>query len=72
MSVRCKFKCDTKIETEHGYEVGFCPVTSGSAENESFFKWTPYGELKFGTLNKEASDQFEVGKEYYLDLSVSA
>lgn len=66
---RCKFKCIAKNQSENGYELHFVPVTCGSAENESFFKWTPYGELTIGTVNAAAAAQFEPGKTYYLDLT---
>lgn len=69
--VRCKFKCIKKTECEYGFELEFTPVTTGSKENESFFKYTPYGNLKFGTINEEAAKQFEVGKEYYIDITVA-
>ncbi len=69
MTVRCKFTCMDKTENTDGVEVTFSPVTSGSAENERFFSFTPWGELKFGTFNEDAAAQFEVGKEYYVDVS---
>jgi hypothetical protein len=68
--VRCKFVCTEHREfkygqeTLHGYK--FSPVTQGSEENKAFFKWTPSGSLEFGTVQAQA---FEIGKEYYLDLS---
>jgi hypothetical protein len=67
--VRCKFKCTQKTETTGGFQVTLEPVTCGSQENEQFFKWTPWGKMEFGTINEEAAKQFEVGKEYFIDLS---
>lgn len=67
--VRCKFKCTQKTETTGGFRVTLEPVTCGSQENEQFFKWTPWGKMEFGTINEEAAKQFEVGKEYFIDLS---
>ena len=70
MTVRCKFVCtehrETKYQQEilHGYK--FSPVTSGSPENEKFYKWTPSGALEFGTIQEQA---FEISKEYYLDIT---
>ena len=52
-----------------GYTLIFEPVTSGSAENDSFYKWTPWGKLEMGTVNAEAAKQFEPGKTYYLDFT---
>lgn len=71
MTVRCKFVCvehkETRYQAEilHGYV--FRPVTSGSPENEKFYKWTPTGQLEFGTIQQQA---FEIGKEYYLDVTL--
>jgi hypothetical protein len=41
-------------------------VTSGSEENKKFFASTPSGELKVGLHNTNA---FEVGKEYYVEIT---
>jgi len=67
--VRCKFKCTSKTEKEAGFAITLEPVTHGSPENESFFKWTPWGKMEVGTINAEAAAQFDVGKEYYIDIS---
>jgi hypothetical protein len=68
--VRCKFKCVNKIEQEEGLSVVTMePVYCGSKENEKFFKYTPYGKLEVGTINAEASKQFEVDNEYYIDIT---
>lgn len=76
--VRCKFKCVSKREyrgwdgstnTRPLYEYRFDVVTSGSEENKQFFSYTPSGSLEVSSVN---DGQFEVGKEYYLDLTVAA
>lgn len=67
--VRAKFKCTEKKIKEVGEEVVLQPVTSGSNENESFYKHTPYGAIALGILNADASKEFEVGKEYYVDFT---
>ncbi len=69
MSVRAKFKCESKTLTVNGAQVTLVPVTTGSKENEEFFKYTPYGKLEVGTINPEAAKQIEPGKEYYIDIS---
>lgn len=66
---RCKFICESKTQNRNGHSIKLVPVTHGSAENESFFKWTPYGSLEIGTINDEAAAQFVPGKEYYIDMS---
>lgn len=65
MSVRCKFVCSFK----EGQSVHFSPVYSGSEENQKFFQATPGGQIAFYTVNQSALDQFEQGKEYYVDFS---
>lgn len=69
MSVRAKFKCVEKTQSEMGNKIKLQPVTSGSKENDEFFKWTPYGSIEIGTINENAALQFEVGKQYYVDFS---
>lgn len=66
---RCKFKCVTVLNNTDGSIIELTPVTSGSKENADFFKYTPFGELKLGTVNPEAAKQFIPGKEYYLDIT---
>jgi len=70
MKIRCKMKCETITKRADGtYSVLMHPVTSGSAENEYFFKWTPSGILELHVLK---DDNFEPGKEYYVDIKLSA
>lgn len=64
--VIAKFKVTEKILKESGEEIRLAPVVGGSPENDSFFKWTPYGGISMGTINPEAASQFEVGKQYYV------
>lgn len=74
MSVRAKFTVSSKEErmSYNGTKetvVKLRPVTSGSKENEEFYKYTPSGNVDLGTINQEAADFFEFGKEYYLDFT---
>lgn len=72
MSVRAKMKCDgvePSGANDGGGTVRLYPVINGSPENEQFYKYTPGGNLILSTINKAAFDQFEVGKEYYVDVS---
>jgi len=70
--VRAKFEC-VGIEDQPDYEsksVSFSPVINGSDENKSFSKYTPSGSLNLQiSYETEASNSFEVGKEYYLDFT---
>lgn len=67
--VRAKFTCTEKHQTQNGNNIVLAPVVTGSPENDSFFKYTPGGELKLSVLETGTSDKFEVGKEYYLDFT---
>lgn len=58
-----------KTTEEYGYKLVFTPVTSGSKENEEFFKWTPSGRLEIGTVNQKAADELRTGFDYYLDIT---
>ena len=71
MSVRAKMKCEG-VELrgdEEGVTVSLRPVSCGSEENEKFYKYTPGGQLLLSTINAAAMEQFEVGKEYFVDIS---
>ena len=75
MSVRAKFvvkSVDQSFNSEQvadGGRVVLEPVVSGSPENEQFYKYTPSGSLVISTINQSALSQFEVGKEFYVDLT---
>lgn len=70
--VRCKFYCRERTETYDSFEkrmlygYKFSVVTANSEENKKFWAWTPNGTFEVTTV---LSGQFEVGKEYYLDIS---
>lgn len=68
--VRAKFKVDGVSEVpDSGHQITMSAVTSGSEENEAFFRATPAGSLTFQCVHPEAAAQFEAGQEYYLDIS---
>jgi hypothetical protein len=69
---RCKFECVAikKFKGWSGhaflYEAEFNAVMDNSPENKAFFAATPSGKLHVSTV---VPDIFEVGKNYYLDIS---
>lgn len=72
MSVRAKFRVGSVSRNEDGSgTVSLSVVTSGSPENESFFRATPGGSISLSTINAEALEQFEEGKEVYVDFSAA-
>jgi hypothetical protein len=38
-------------------------------ENTKFWQASPSGHLELGCVNLEASEQFELGREYYIDFT---
>lgn len=40
-------------------------------ENTKFWQASPSGRLELGCVNLEAAQQFELGKEYYLDFTLA-
>jgi hypothetical protein len=72
MTVRAKFKVESVTQDTNGHSVRLIPVTSGSVENEAFFKWTPGGEIKISTINAEAAEEFVPGKQFYVDFTEAA
>jgi hypothetical protein len=72
MSVRAKFFCRAKEEFADPKGCGtvkLVPVTSGSEENKTFYKWTPSGEITLMTINEAAFAGFQLGKQYYVDFT---
>lgn len=68
---RCKVVCSYIKPSNDGSYIDFHPVTSGSVENEKFFRYTPGGTISFYVCNPSVVEKFQVGKEYYLDFSVT-
>ncbi len=70
--VRCKFKCDSIETLTYGkgliYNAKMSPVFSQDpeSENKKFWEATPLGAFTVGTVKVMP---FEVGKEYYLDIT---
>ena len=74
--VRAKFTVQSISQNnpenpEERSSISLSPVTSGSKENEEFYKWTPVGSILLSTINEAAASQFEVGKSYYVDFSAA-
>lgn len=71
--IRAKFRVnsyETRLDrTEELRTIQMSPVVDGSEENKRFFKYTPYGEIKLGTINRNAWEQFPLGAEVYVDFT---
>lgn len=77
MTVRAKFKV-AKIESSlNGYQemrtIVLVPVYGATDdpthENAAFWTYTPSGEIRLGTINPEAWQQFDLGASYYIDFT---
>ena len=79
MNVRAKFRVTSITETENWNKergpvktIKLSPVYGNSDpnhENTKFFEATPSGAIELGCVNPDASGQFELGKEYYIDFT---
>jgi len=73
MSVRGKFKLAESTQVDYNPEVRklkFNAVCNdGTEENAKFHKYTPSGEISMTVDNPSASEQFEIGKSYYVDFT---
>jgi hypothetical protein len=58
-----------QYESQPGTSISLSPVYGGSKENEQFFSATPGGSINLCIVRPEAADQFEIGKEYYIDFN---
>ncbi len=70
MKTRAKFICGSvKHYSGENREVELTPVTAGNKENDSFWKYTPAGQITLSIQNTKASDMFVPGQEYYVDFT---
>ena len=66
--MRAKFICYLESRTQYGtIQYKLQPVTSGSPENEEFFKTTPSGNIEVTLKPDETSARLELGSVYYID-----
>lgn len=67
--VRAKFICRSANAEGDTNRLTFEVVTSGSAENDQFFKYTPGGEINLFVVSDETAAAFVEGEEYYVDFT---
>lgn len=66
---RCKFKCRSKTDFDDGFSnIHLEAVRDGSKENKTFFK-DPSGFFDLQNVNQDVANQFNVGKEYFIDIT---
>ena len=63
-----------RIENKELRTLEFSPVYSDdpNSENRKFWTASPQGSIKLGTVNPEAWEKFELGKDYYIDFTPAA
>lgn len=73
--VRAKFKVnsyETRLDRQEELRTIKLSAVTGHAgdseENKKYFKYTPWGEISLGTLNKNAWQQLPLGAEVYVEL----
>jgi hypothetical protein len=78
MPIRAKFKV-VSITRQSNWNgsgemqtIKLSPVTSGSEENRAFYAATPGGEISLSVVPPEVGNQFDIGKEYYVDFTPAA
>lgn len=69
-----KFVCDAVQEFKQGdqppiFSVSLYPVKSNGEDNNRVFRGEPVARIILSDLNKAYAEQFEGGKEYYLELT---
>ena len=70
MTVRAKFflPINSEAEDDSYRTIHMSPITADTEENKAWSKYTPDGQLTMHVSNPAAFDQFEQGKEYYIDI----
>jgi hypothetical protein len=75
MSVRTKFRCiginhvHTGNPDYSASTVTFCPVWEQDGVNRKWSQATPNGKIEMTITNPTAVDQFELGKDYFVDFT---
>lgn len=69
MAVRAKVVCQAIGDQEVNFNTVYEEDSTISDENVRFTEATPWGVIQLGINNPAALEQFEVGKEYYVDFT---
>lgn len=72
--LRPKFVCDAIQEYKQGdqppvFSISLYPAKSNGEDNGKVFRGEPAARIILADLNKAYAEQFEEGKEYYLELT---
>lgn len=67
--VRAKVTCEGIEGNAVKFRTVYEPDAAKDTENARFTTATPWGEIRLGIDNPAALEQFEAGKNYYVDFS---
>ena len=67
MTTRAKMTLVSKDGTNVRFECQYDPTNT--PEDNSFSKYTPFGNATYGITNEAVLEGLEVGKKYYFDIS---
>lgn len=65
--IRCKFVCNHITEYTASYQYSLSAVFGGD-ENKVYWESTPAGSFQV-TINSSKGKLFEVGKQYFIDIT---
>ncbi len=68
MNVRAKFKV-TSVEHFEGGQASVKLTAVHGADNRTWSKWTPSGDLRLSITNPTATEQFKPGACLFIDFS---
>lgn len=71
MAVRAKVVCEGIDGNAVKFRTVYEPDGTKNDENARFTQATPWGEIRLGIDNPAALEQFEAGKEYYVDFTAA-
>ena len=70
--MRAKYKVDSVTKTDNASEIiKLSAVTNGTPEDNTFHKYTPYGNMDITITNPVLLGVIEPGQKYYLDFTLA-
>jgi len=67
--MKAKMRVDSVCLTEYGEVLKMSAVTNGTAEDNTFSKFTPAGSVELTITNPELSGKFKPGQAFYVDFT---
>lgn len=70
--MRAKLYIESITQTSHGETLELHAVTNGTAEDNTFSKYTPSANIKMTITNPELIGKFKPGQKLYVDFTPAA